>query len=95
MAQNAVRAKEAKMARFGSTQAFALDGHRRYKAGQTYADTVPNAIAGDVVWPAVGSAAGMSPGLVPLDASATTIMNASRFGGVPTLRIDGVNSIVA
>jgi hypothetical protein len=37
----------------------------------------------------------MSPGLVPLDAAATTIMNGSRFNGVPTLRIDGVNSIVA
>ena len=81
------------MARFGSIQAFVVN-HKRYKAGQTYADTVGNALAGDVVWAALGTSAGMSPGLVPLDASATTIYNASRFAGyTPAYRIDGVNSI--
>ncbi|HEX4500626.1 MAG TPA: hypothetical protein VH187_05550 [Scandinavium sp.] len=80
------------MARFGSTQAFQVN-NKKYKAGQTYADTTGNALAGDVVWATVGTSAGMSPGLVPLDAGATTIMNASRFASTPSYRIDGVNSI--
>lgn len=80
------------MARFGSTASF-LVNHKKYRAGQTYADTVGNALAGDVVWAAVGTSAGMSPGLTPLDASATTIMSGSRFANVPPFRIDGVNSI--
>lgn len=80
------------MARFGSTAAFVV-AHKKYKAGQTYADTIGNALAGDVVWSDLGTSAGMSPGLVPLDGAATTIMNGSRFGATPTYRIDGVNSI--
>jgi hypothetical protein len=80
------------MARFGSTAAFVI-AHRKYPAGQIYADTTGNALAGDVVWPSVGTSAGMSPALVPLDAAATTIMSGSRFANAPTQRIDGVNSI--
>jgi hypothetical protein len=79
------------MARFGSTQAFVVAG-RKYKAGQTYADTTGNALAGDVVWLGMSSAT-MSPGLVPLDGAATTMKNASPHAGVQIARPDGVNSI--
>jgi len=79
------------MARFGSTVAFVVN-HVRYKAGQTYADTKGNAIGNDVVWASIASSASMSPGLVPLDGSATTIHNGSRFAG-QSYRIDGVNSV--
>jgi hypothetical protein len=80
------------MARFGSTVAFVI-GHRKYRAGTIYADTIGNALAGDVVWASVGSSGAMSPGLIPLDASATTIMNGSRFAGISIPRPDGANSI--
>jgi hypothetical protein len=83
------------MARFGSTVAFVLNvngQHIKYKAGQTYADTKGNAIGSDVVWPDVANSASISPGLVPLDGTATTIYNASRFTGKST-RIDGANSV--
>jgi hypothetical protein len=84
---------EAEMARFRAQGAFVVN-HIRYKAGQTFADTVGNAQAGDVVWAAVGSSSGMSPLLVPLDASATTVKNASRFANEPVpCTITGVNSI--
>lgn len=76
------------MARFGSTVAFVV-GHQKYRAGTTYADTKANALGGDVVWAAVGSTGGMSPGLIPLDAPATAIMNGSRFAYTQTPRIDG------
>ena len=79
------------MARFGSTCAFVVGG-RKYKAGTTYADTVGNAQAGDVVWVGMSSST-MSPGLVPLDASATAMKNASVYVGVQVARPDGVNSI--
>lgn len=79
------------MARFGSTVAFVIGG-RKHKAGTTYADTAGNAIAGDVVW--VGMSSGtMSPGLIPLDASATTMKAGSPFAGMQVARPDGVNSI--
>lgn len=80
------------MARFTSTCAFWV-GNKKYKAGTNYADTVGNAIAGDVVWAAVGSSASMSPGLIPLDGAATTIKNGSAFAGIAYARPDGVNSI--
>lgn len=79
------------MARFGSTQAFVVGG-RKYKAGQTYADTSASAIAGDVVWVGMSSAT-MSPGLIPLDAGATSMKGASTFAGINTARPDGANSI--
>jgi len=81
------------MARFRSQGAFVVN-HIRYKAGTTFADTAGNAVAGDVVWAAVGSSTGMSPLLVPIDAAATTIKNASRFANDPVpCTITGTNSI--
>jgi hypothetical protein len=80
------------MARFQSTAAFTV-GHAKYKAGTTYADTAGNALPGDVIFPAVGTSAGMSPSLIPLDGAATTIKNGSRFAGQNNPWIDGVNSI--
>lgn len=79
------------MARFGSTVAFVVGG-RKYKAGQTYADTAGSALAGDVVWVGLDSTK-MSPGLIPLDAGATTMKNASVFSGIAIARPDGANSI--
>lgn len=78
------------MARFGSTVAFVVGG-KRYKAGQTYCDTKANQVAGDVIWAGMSSST-MSPGLVPLDGSATTMKGASVHSG-KTTRIDGANSI--
>ena len=85
------------MARFGSTCAFTVPTsangpHKKCKAGQTYADTVANAIAGDVVWYGMSSAT-MSPGLIPIDAAATTMKNGSPYAGISFARPDGVNSI--
>lgn len=79
------------MARFGSTCSFVVGG-KKYKAGQTYADTQGNAIAGDVVWVGLSSSS-MSPGHIPLDGAATTMKNGSVFAGVSFARPDGVNSI--
>ena len=85
------------MARFGSTVSFTVPTspngtHKKYKAGQTYADTAANALAGDVVWYGMSSAT-MSPGLIPLDGAATTMKNASVYAGISIARPDGVNSI--
>jgi hypothetical protein len=79
------------MARFGSTVAFVVNG-RKYKAGQTYADTVGSAVGNDVVWVGLDSTR-MSPGLIPLDAGATSMIAGSRFAGTTPYRIDGANSI--
>jgi hypothetical protein len=83
------------MARFQSTVAFTVPiggAHVKYKAGTIFADTGANALAGDVVW--VGMSSGsMSPGLIPLDGTATTMKGASPFAGVSIARPDGVNSI--
>jgi hypothetical protein len=79
------------MARFGSTVAFFVGG-RKYKAGQTYADTAGNALAGDVVWVGMSSQT-MSPGLIPLDGPATTMKSASVHVGKQVNLIDGANSI--
>ena len=79
------------MARFGSTVAFVVGG-RRYKAGQTYADTGANAIAGDVIWAGMSSST-MSPGLVPLDGAATSMKASSVYSGKQVNLIDGANSI--
>ena len=57
-------------------------GAIRVKAGGTIADTVGNAQPGDYVYTALSSAT-VSPELTALDASATTMKNASRFVGVP------------
>jgi hypothetical protein len=81
------------MARFRSQAAFVI-AHARYKAGTIFADTVGNALPGDVVWASCGLSSSMSPMLIPLDGTATTIMNASVFANytVPCT-ISGVNSI--
>ena len=78
------------MARFGSTVAFVVGG-KRYKAGQTYCDTKANQVGNDVVWAGMISVT-MSPGLVPLDGTATTMKGGSVFAG-KTTQIDGANSI--
>jgi hypothetical protein len=81
------------MARWGSTAAFVLNG-KRYKAGQTFADTAGSALPGDVVYAPFGSVNGLSPMLVPLDAGAIALKAGSRFAGsqIPCC-ISGVNSI--
>jgi hypothetical protein len=66
------------MARFRSVGAMII-GHARYKAGTTFADTVGNAVAGDVIWAGCGLSGSMSSALVPLDGAATTIKNSSVF----------------
>lgn len=81
------------MARFRALGAFVV-GHKRYKAGQAFADSAGVAIAGDVVW-AITSA-NYSPLLAPLDAGATAIKNASVFASTSIpCTITGVNSIEA
>jgi len=81
------------MARFRGLAAFVV-GHKRYKAGQAYADSAGAAVAGDVVW--VITAANYSPMLAPLDAGATAIKNASVFASTPIpCFITGANSIEA
>ena len=79
------------MARFRGLGAFVVNG-KRYKAGQAYADTVGNALAGDVVW-AINSS-NYSPMLACLDAGADAIKAASIHAGanVPCT-ITGANSI--
>jgi hypothetical protein len=47
--------------------------------------------AGDVIWSAAASH--QSPGLVPLDAAATTAKSGSRFASWPVPVIDGANSV--
>jgi hypothetical protein len=79
------------MARFGSTVAFVV-AHKKYPAGTTYADTKANAVGSDVVWAGMSSST-MSPGLIPLDGTASTMKNASPFAGIQIARPDGVNSI--
>jgi hypothetical protein len=79
------------MARMRLQQAAVLD-HIKRKVGQTVADTPGNAQAGDIVWTSL-SAATWAPYMIALDASATTMMNASRFANTPAPRPDGVTSV--
>jgi hypothetical protein len=65
------------MARFKLTQAFHFQQYR-VKAGGTIADSAANSVAGDAVWTGLNSNT-LPPGAVPLDGSATTMKNASRF----------------
>jgi len=81
------------MARWQGLGAFVI-AHKRYPAGTKYADTVGNAVAGDIVYAPFGTSTGISPLLVPLDGAATTLRNASRFASEPLPAfITGVNSI--
>lgn len=79
------------MARFQSTVAMIID-HVKFNAGQTFADSVANKVGKDYVWAGMSSTS-MHPGLVPLDGTATTMKNASRFATAQVPSIDGVNSI--
>jgi hypothetical protein len=79
------------MARFGSTVAFVVGG-KRHKAGTTYCDSKANQIGTDIIWAGMSSST-MSPGLVPLDGSATSMKNASVYASTPIPLIDGANSI--
>ena len=81
------------MARFQGTVSMVID-HKKFAAGQTYADTVANKVGSDYVWSGMSSNS-LNPGLVPLDGAATTMKNASRFAGSAVPTIDGVNSITA
>jgi len=84
---------EDEMARWRGLAAFVI-GHRKYPAGQSYADTVGNAVAGDVVYAPFGTSTGISPMLVPLDGAATTLRNASVYSAIPLpCTISGANSI--
>lgn len=58
------------MARFRGLAAFVVNGVR-YKAGTAYADTVGNALPGDVVYNF--NASNYSPMLAPLDAGGTSV----------------------
>jgi hypothetical protein len=81
------------MARWQGLAAFVI-GNKKYKAGTTYADTVGNAVGGDVVYAAFGTSGGLSPMLVPLDAPAVALRNGSAFATTPLpCTITGVNSI--
>jgi hypothetical protein len=83
------------MARWQGLAAFHINA-KLYKAGTKYADTVGNAIAGDIVYAPFGTAGGISPLLAPLDGAATTLRNASVFAATPLpCTITGVNSIDA
>jgi hypothetical protein len=83
------------MARFKTTQAFYADavGVGRIKAGKTICDSQANALAGDVVWTGLNSQS-LPQGCVPLDGSASTMLSASRWAGVPvSATILGAHSV--
>ena len=82
------------MARFMTTRAFHF-GSTRVRAGKTIADSQANAQSGDYVWTGMSSAT-LPQGFTPLDASATTMKNASKWAGVAAeLTITGADSIDA
>lgn len=82
------------MARFKLTQAFHY-GSVRVPAGRTLADSQANAIAGDYVYTGL-NANSVPYGAIPIDGSATTMFNASRWAGTsPPATIPGVQSIDA
>lgn len=79
------------MARYRGLGAIVVNG-KRYKAGQGYADTLANAVAGDVIWNV--TSANFTPMLAPLDAPAIAIKAASiHNGSVIPCTITGANSI--
>jgi hypothetical protein len=80
------------MARFQLTQAMTV-GHARLRAGRTICDGTACS-AGDFVWTGL-NANTVSPGMVPLDAGATTLKNASKFAGVSPGNPTGVDSVDA
>jgi hypothetical protein len=80
------------MARFQSVGCFVI-GSVKYRAGTIFASDAGSAIGTDVVWPGGLDSSKMSPALVPLDGTATTMKGASRFANTPVATIDGANSI--
>ena len=72
------------MARFRTMSAFYADalGVGRVRAGRTIADNVAIAQPGDVIWTGLNSTS-LPAGFEPLDASATTMRNASKWSGLP------------
>jgi hypothetical protein len=82
------------MARFRLSMAFNF-GSVRLKAGKTICDSQGAAQPGDTVWTGL-NAQTIGDGFEPLDGSATTLKNSSRFAGQPARNsIDGVHSIDA
>jgi hypothetical protein len=80
------------MARFQLTSAIVV-GAVRIRAGKTIADSQANAQPGDAVWTGL-NAGTMIAGMVPLDASATTMKNASPYASLAAATaISGVDSI--
>jgi len=80
------------MARFRLTQSIFV-GQTKYHGGEVVTDLSPPSVAGDRVWLGLTFAT-MAPGMVPLDASATTMKATSAFANenVPNV-ILGVHSI--
>jgi hypothetical protein len=83
------------MARFMLTHAAVGPGARRLRAGQTVADTLANAQAGDFVW--VGLTGTKMPlGMTPLDASGSTMRGQSTWAALPVATVcTGADSIDA
>jgi hypothetical protein len=65
------------MARFMLTRSFHF-GSTHVRAGKTIADSQGNAQGSDIVWTGM-TAATLPAGFEPLDASATTMKNASKW----------------
>jgi hypothetical protein len=80
------------MARFRLTQAIAIS-QARFHAGEIVTDTLPVSATDDRYWQGLTSAT-MAPGMVPLDAGATSMKAASAFANeVIRTWITGVDSI--
>jgi hypothetical protein len=80
------------MARFRLMKAIAT-GALRFHAGEVVTDTIPSAVPTDRHWPTL-TAATMASGMVPLDASATTMKAASAWANeVLPATVLGVDSI--
>jgi len=83
------------MARFRTSGAFYSDavGVGRISAGRTIADSQANALPGDVIWAGLNSNS-LPQGMIPLDASATTMKASSPWANTPlAATILGVDSV--
>jgi hypothetical protein len=70
--------------------------HKQYKCGTIFVDTVANKVQStDIVWANCANSSSMSPALIPLDGSATTVKNASRFATTPAPPCTGRGGIEA
>ena len=81
------------MARFKMQAAFHF-GSMRVRAGQVLTDSSANAQSGDVVWTGLTSAT-VPVGATPIDGSATTMFNASKYAGTTWGWASGRDSIDA